>query len=1586
MFARVELSRSQEGAMKRTALLTVAFVLAAYHASGEANGASPDIRELEIAIVDMCHDDLRGLIYASTTQYSSQHPSSVVAIDPLSATVVSSLNLAGRPQPISLSHDGAYLYAGLQERASVVRVDVDTWTKSLEIPLAIPDSPSASARDLESVPGRPESVAVVIENVRDQKHRIAIYDGARRRPEMASGNFQTVTFAGDPPVAYTSGYRNMLYQLDLTESGVGLQETRRNLVHGSSTTLVGSYDRIYTSVGNVVDVDALQLAGRLFDGTSEENPVFLDEERRRVWRVKRGSIQAYDVDTFLPVVDYELPSDMYSPGKALTGWDDDGLAFASYSRLYLTKASEIPQLPDRPLPLPMTSDGLKQLGLVTNDMVYDRYRNKIYASVPHGVPTYGNSIAVINAGTARIDAVHYVGSMPGVLALSDRARYLYVALNGRGSIVRIDPGNWTSDLEFFPGDQIDVDPPSAARAVHFATAMAALPDSFGAMAVALQNTAYPGSGPYDPVRLAIFDGDICRPRVPDAGTSELAIGFGDGAAELYVSSEYSISTFAVRNDGLEPLRRGPQAGSSEIVHDRGLLFTSGGLIVDPVRTSFRGRFDVTGVAWPDPDSDLVYYLQRFWNGGPAIRSFERTTFRQIGETALPPLSSHLVSRFRKTLLNEFIFRSPEEIHFVPATRIQPLPATPEPEPAVTGKVTELSLPINDLVFSTQTGKILASVPWRAGSFGNTITEIDPSTGEVGASIFVGSEPRKLAISSDGRYVYVELAWAGEIVRLDLSDNSVDLRLPLLRDVNPLTRIGDFRVWGMQVLPDDPAAVAIHVRVNAEPKLIMYRRETLVRFDHLERFDFFRIFSEDGVLVTVQHRAAEMAIYEYEWQDGPGTLRTITAYPCHLSKKASWDARRLITSSGCVVDTAGRRLVGRLGLRYGSLLAVEHTDERGSFIVVSSYGPLGVHQYDRVTLRPLARQTNVESATPDGSSGEPSSLIRCGSGCIALRVGFDKLQIIRTTALPPLLDASIPPPDSTGVGVRKLDLAFHDIVYNSARNMLYVSVPEPVDGYGGAVVPIDPDTGMAGAPIRLGNDPRKLRVSSDGRYLYASVADATRIQQFDLVANRLGRTFHIEADRESELPAVDEKEVLQVGDFDVPPASHDSVAVARVRRGRTLRAGIDGGSLHGVALHGERGDLPASWDFRFPDSYEVPFLGYTDDPGRLYGNQNGTLLEFRHTGDGLYLASKTPTLFRFTERFISGQGLLYSVSGRLVDPAARRLLGAYDGAPGVDVAVDSETQSVYFLGRPYPEQRLLWFYRQDSFSVSEVWPVSRVPGFEGTPYRMVSCGRDCLAIGAGAKGNSDNRVTELYVLHLTELALPRPRITKVANAASFETGLAPGAILSIFGYGLGPAQAAQAGLDASGRLAKSAAGVSVMVNGLRIPLLFVHSNQINAVMPYSIKGNRAQLIVEREGVPSDPMNLTLRTKAPGIFTLDGSGRGQAVAICEDGTINGPANPAPRGSVVTIFATGAGTLDPPMADGELASPPLPEPLGSVTVEVNGEEAEVLFAAAAPGTAGVLQVNFRIPESAGTGSVRIVLKIRGYPSSHSVTIAVQ
>src|SRR5688500_3006451 len=62
----------------------------------------------------------------------------------------------------------------------------------------------------------------------------------------------------------------------------------------------------------------------------------------------------------------------------------------------------------------------------------------------------------------------------------------------------------------------------------------------------------------------------------------------------------------------------------------------------------------------------------------------------------------------------------------------------------------VSLPTNDIVFKPAEEKIYASVPGSTIGNGNTITAVDPRTGAIGNSVFVGSEPTKLALASDGR--------------------------------------------------------------------------------------------------------------------------------------------------------------------------------------------------------------------------------------------------------------------------------------------------------------------------------------------------------------------------------------------------------------------------------------------------------------------------------------------------------------------------------------------------------------------------------------------------------------------------------------------------------------------------------------------------------------------------------------------------------------------------------------------------------------------------------------------------------------------
>jgi uncharacterized protein (TIGR03437 family) len=81
---------------------------------------------------------------------------------------------------------------------------------------------------------------------------------------------------------------------------------------------------------------------------------------------------------------------------------------------------------------------------------------------------------------------------------------------------------------------------------------------------------------------------------------------------------------------------------------------------------------------------------------------------------------------------------------------------------------------------------------------------------------------------------------------------------------------------------------------------------------------------------------------------------------------------------------------------------------------------------------------------------------------------------------------------------------------------------------------------------------------------------------------------------------------------------------------------------------------------------------------------------------------------------------------------------------------------------------------------------------------------------------------------------------------------------------------------------------------------------------------------------------------------------------DGTINGPQSPAQLGSIVTIFGSGMGLTSPAGEDGKVADGDLKRPLIPVTVRVEAQEAEILYAGSAPGLIeGVTQVNLRLPK---------------------------
>lgn len=242
--------------------------------------------------------------------------------------------------------------------------------------------------------------------------------------------------------------------------------------------------------------------------------------------------------------------------------------------------------------------------------------------------------------------------------------------------------------------------------------------------------------------------------------------------------------------------------------------------------------------------------------------------------------------------------------------------------------------------------------------------------------------------------------------------------------------------------------------------------------------------------------------------------------------------------------------------------------------------------------------------------------------------------------------------------------------------------------------------------------------------------------------------------------------------------------------------------------------------------------------------------------------------------------------------------------------------------------------------------------------------------------------------------PPTTLLSIVNAASGVAGpVAPGEIVLIEGFSIGPSPRVAATIPASGALGTSAGSTVVTFDGRFAPILYASASFVAAIVPYEVAGNTSTLVAlnftnQFNSQFPTPISVPVAASAPGMFTLDESGNGEVVAVNQDGTINGTANPAARGSVVLLFATGEGTVDPAVPDGAItAGRIVPGPVLPVTLSIGNQPAKVISAESSPGTvAGVMQIEAIVPSGITAGIVPVVVTVGTVASQATATLSVK
>jgi uncharacterized protein (TIGR03437 family) len=150
-----------------------------------------------------------------------------------------------------------------------------------------------------------------------------------------------------------------------------------------------------------------------------------------------------------------------------------------------------------------------------------------------------------------------------------------------------------------------------------------------------------------------------------------------------------------------------------------------------------------------------------------------------------------------------------------------------------------------------------------------------------------------------------------------------------------------------------------------------------------------------------------------------------------------------------------------------------------------------------------------------------------------------------------------------------------------------------------------------------------------------------------------------------------------------------------------------------------------------------------------------------------------------------------------------------------------------------------------------------------------------------------------------------------------SSVAPGSIISIFGQSLAPSVA----LGPVNPLSQSIAGVTVTVNDLILPLLFVSPQQINAQLPSSLTAGNYTLEVQPTGQTEISGTFTVAHNAPGLFFQTIDKVNYAMALHADGSPVTTASPAAAGETISLLGTGFGPYKGTVLDGFLPPPPTP-----------------------------------------------------------------
>jgi hypothetical protein len=311
-------------------------------------------------------------------------------------------------------------------------------------------------------------------------------------------------------------------------------------------------------------------------------------------------------------------------------------------------------------------------------------------------------------------------------------------------------------------------------------------------------------------------------------------------------------------------------------------------------------------------------------------------------------------------------------------------------PAITDLKT-VSLPVQDVAWSAASGRLYASLPGTAAQYPNSVAAIDPASGAVTGSVFVGSDPSFLALAGDQSQLYVALDGSSTVRRVSVPSLTAGLEF------------STGRVEEMEAMPGAPSTVAISLM---NPGTSPRHLGVCLYDDGVKRSRCTQGHTGSN---SIEFGDSAGVLYGYNNETTEFGFRTIGVLPDGLQElrvtfgliggfyaRIHYASGRVYSDNGAVIDGGRHLRVGTFDLGISTAGFVLPDTALGRAFAIDDSGVLSAWDMNTFTL---LGSVTIPGFTADHPALRRVRIVRWGSDGLAVSDGH-ALFIFRTTLAAP----------------------------------------------------------------------------------------------------------------------------------------------------------------------------------------------------------------------------------------------------------------------------------------------------------------------------------------------------------------------------------------------------------------------------------------------------------------------------------------------------------------------------------------------------------------------------------------------------------